>query len=96
MLIVFAEQGLTIESVKEEPERLTIYISVPEDGYHRNVHGEVMAGKVLARRFKEVMLDMGAKRLTVKAKIRSGDIWTEEKAKTAELKMRKQLFGSQY
>ena len=96
MLIVFAEQGLIIESVKEEPESLTIYISVPEDGYHADVHGEIMAGKVLARRFKEIMFDMGVKRLTVKSKIRKGDIWTEEKAKAAELKMRKQLFGSQY
>ena len=96
MLIVFAEQGLTIENIKEEPESLTIYISVPEDGYHANVHGEIMAGKVLARRFKEVLLDMGVKRLTVKSKIRKGDIWTEEKSKDAALNMRKMLYGSQY
>ena len=96
MLIVFAEQGLAIESVREEPESLTIYISVPEDGYHENVHGEIMAGKVLARRFKEIMLDMGVKRLTVKARIRSGDIWTEEKSKSAALEMRKMIYGSQY
>ena len=96
MLIVFAEQGLTIENVKEEPESLTIYISVPEDGYHTNVHGEIMAGKVLARRFKEIMLDMGVKRLTVKSRIRIGDIWTAEKSKDAALKMKKTLYGSQY
>lgn len=96
MLIVFAEQGLTIENVKEEPESLTIYISVPEDGYHTNVHGEIMAGKVLARRFKEIMLDMGVKRLTVKSKIRKGDVWTEEKSKRAAFEMRKMLYGSQY
>lgn len=95
-MIVFAEQGLTIENVKEEPESLTIYISVPEDGYHTNVHGEIMAGKVLAKRFKEVMIDMGVKRLTVKSKIRRGDIWTEQKSKDAALKMKKTLYGSQY
>lgn len=96
MLIVFAEQGLTIENVKEEPESLTIYISVPEDGYHTNVHGEIMAGKVLARRFKEIMLDMGVKRLTVKSRIRSGDVWTKDKSKDAEINMRRMLYGSQY
>ena len=96
MMIVWAEQGLTIDNVKEEPESLTIYISVPEDGYQANVHGEIMSGKVLARRFKEVMLDMGVKRLTVKSRIRKGDIWTEKKSKDAALKMRKMLYGSQY
>lgn len=95
-MIVFAEQGLTIENVKEEPESLTIYISVPEDGYHTNVHGEIMAGKVLARRFKEIMLDMGVKRLTIKSRIRNGDIWTEAKSKDAAVKMKKTLYGSQY
>ena len=96
MLIVFAEQGLTIENINEEPESLTIYISVPEDGYHTNVHGEIMAGKVLARRFKEILMDMGVNRLTVKSRIRNGDIWTEEKSKDAALNMRKRLYGSQY
>ena len=95
-MIVWAEQGLTIENIIEEPENLTIYISVPEDGYNQNVHGEIMAGKVLAKRFKEVMIDMGVKRLTVKSRIRKGDIWTEQKSKDAELKMRKTLYGSQY
>ena len=55
-----------------------------------------MAGKVLARRFKEIMLDRGVKRLTVKSRIRIGDIWTAEKSKDAALKMKKTLYGSQY
>lgn len=96
MMIVWAELGLTIDNVVEEQERLTIFISVPEDGYQKHSCGETMAGKFLAKRFKDAMTDLGIKRLTVKSKVRSGDIWTEEKAKIAELNMRKQLFGSQY
>lgn len=96
MMIVWAELGLTIDNVLEEQEQLTVFISVPESGYRKHSSGEIMAGKFLAKRFKETMADLGVKRLTVKSKIRSGDIWTEEKAKDAELKMRKQLFCSQY
>ena len=96
MMIVWAELGLTIDNVVEEQEQLTIFISVPEKGYRKHSGGETLAGKFLAQRFKDTMTDLGVKRLTVKSKIRSGDVWTEEKAKAAELKMRKQLFGSQY
>ena len=96
MMIVWAELGLTIDHVVEEQEQLTIFISVPENGYRKHSSGETMAGKFLAKRFKDAMMDLGVKRLTIKSKIRSGDIWTEEKARAAELKMRKQLFGSQY
>lgn len=50
----------------------------------------------MARRYKEALMDMGVKRLTVKAKIRSGEHWTKEMGKDAELNMRKRLYGSQY
>lgn len=96
MMLVWAEHGLTIDNVVEDQESLTIYVSVPEDGYHADVHGNIMAGKFLAKRFKETMSDLGVKRLTVKSKIRIGDIWTKDKAKDAELNMRKVLYGSQY
>lgn len=95
-MIVWAELGLIIDNIIEEHESLTVYISVPEDGYSKAAHGETMAGKFLAKRFKDTMVGLGVKRLTVKSKIRSGDIWTEQKAKDAELKMRKMLYGSQY
>ena len=42
------------------------------------------------------MLIMGIKRLTVKAKIRSGEHWTKEMGQEAELNVRKILYGSQY
>jgi len=51
----------------------------------------------LAKRYKEMLIaDMGVKRLTVKAKIRSGEHWTKEMGQDAQLKARKMLYGSQY
>lgn len=61
-----------------------------------NAHGEQMSGMRLSKRLREVMEDMGIKRLTVKAKVRTGDHWTKEKHDAADLEMRKSLFGSQY
>lgn len=49
----------------------------------------------MARRYKEALMDMGVKRLTVKAKIRTGEYWTKEIGKEAELNIRKMLYGSQ-
>lgn len=96
MMIVWAELGLVIENIMEEPDQLTIYVSVPESGFRKNVNDEMMAGKFLAKRFKETLTDLGVKRLTVKSRIRSGDVWTEQKARAAELSMKKTLYGSQY
>ena len=55
-----------------------------------------MSGMRLAKRYKEMLIDMGVKRLTVKAKIRPGEHWTKEMGKEAELNMRKMIYGSQY
>lgn len=88
--------GLKIENEVETQESLTIYISVPEFSDERNVHNEEMSGMRLARRYKEMLIDMGIKRLTIKAKIRSGEHWTKDMGKEAELKARKMLYGSQY
>ena len=43
-----------------------------------------------------MLIDMGIKRLTVKAKIRPGEHWTKEMGQVAELNMRKKLYGIQY
>lgn len=43
-----------------------------------------------------MLIDMGVKRLTVKAKIRPGEHWTKEMREEAELEMRKMFYGSQY
>lgn len=96
MLIVWAELGITIENIKEDPENLIIYISVPECSYKTNVDGIEMSGSFLAKRFKQTFIDMGVKRLTVKSKTRVGDVWSKEKAESAATQMKKHLFGSQY
>lgn len=96
MMITWASFGLRIERVNESQDSLEIYISVPETSYQLNVRGNQMAGNVLAKSFKEEMVEMGVKRLIVKSRIRSGEHWTKEMADKAELDMRKQIYGSQY
>jgi len=96
MLIVWAELGITIENIKEDPEHLVIYISVPESSYKTNVDGIELSGSFLAKRFKQTFIDMGAKRLTVKSRTRTGEVWSKEKAELAAIQMKKHLFGSQY
>lgn len=88
--------GLRIDNQIETQESLTIYISVPELSDKKNIRNEEMSGIRLAKRFKETLMDMGIKRLTVKAKIRYGEYWTKEMGKEAETNMRKILYGSQY
>ena len=96
MMITWAKMGLKIENQIETQESLIIYISVPEFSEERNIHNEEMAGMRLAKRYKETLIDMSVKRLTVKAKIRSDEHWTKEMGQEAELNMRKILYGSQY
>lgn len=96
MMMTWAKMGLKIENQVETQESLIIYISVPEFSNERNVRNEEMSGMRLAKRFKDTFIDMGVKRLTVKAKIRSGEHWTKEMGQDAELKARKMLYGSQY
>ena len=94
MMMTWAKMGLKIENQIEAQKSLTIYISVPEFSDNRNVYGEEMSGIRLAKRFKETLMDMGVKCLTVKAKIRSGEHWTKEMGKEAELNICKMLYGS--
>ena len=95
MMLTWTKMGLKIENQIETQESLTIYISVPEFSDERNVRNEEMSGMRLAKRYKEMLIDMGVKRLTVKAKIRPGEHWTKEMGKEAELNIRKMLYGSQ-
>lgn len=96
MMLGWAQMGVVLDKQLETQESLTIYISVPEHSYERNAQGVEMAGTHLAKRIKEILAEMGVKRLTVKYKIRTGDYWTKEKSKQADLEMRKKLFESQY
>ena len=94
MMMTWAKMGLKIENQIETQESLTIYISVPEFSDERNVYGEEMSGMRLAKRYKEMLIDMGVKRLIVKARIRSGEHWTKEMREEAELNICKMLYGS--
>lgn len=94
--IVWREFGLVIEKEKESIEGLEVYISVPEDSYKTNAHGEKMCGMFLAKRFKQVLVKQGVKRLTVRARIRIGEKWTHEMAEQANIRARQEMFGSQW
>ena len=94
--IVWREFGLAIEKEKESIEGLEVYISVPEDSYKVNANGEKMCGMFLAKRFRQVIVEMGVKRLTVRARIRIGEQWAPEKAEQANIKARQEMFGSQW
>lgn len=94
--IVWREFGLAIEKEKESIDGLEVYISVPEDSYKKNAHGEKMCGMCLAKRFKQVLVEQGVKRLTVRARVRTGEEWTPEMAEQANIKARQEMFGSQW
>lgn len=96
IMIAMSGMGVTFDKQIETEDSLTFYISVPEHSYTVDVHGKEMAGNHLAFRFKETLIALGLKRLTVKAKVRKGEFWTENDRKDAELKCKKMLFGSQY
>lgn len=55
-----------------------------------------MCGMFLAKRFKQVLVEEGVKRLTIRARLRAGDEWTPEKAEQANIKARQEMFGSQW
>lgn len=96
MMITWTGFGIKIEQQNETQESLEIYISVPEHSFDFNVKREEMAGKILAKRFKTILTDMGVKRLVLKYRIRQGEYWTKEMKDRAELDMRRMLYGSQY
>ena len=79
--IVWREFWLVIEREKESIDGLEVYISVPEDTYKTDAHGEKMCGIFLAKRFKQVLVEEGVKRLTVRARVRAGEEWTPDMAK---------------
>lgn len=96
MMISFAGMGITFDKQDETQESLTLYISVPEHSYSKDVNGIEMSGENLARRYKRVLVELGVKRLTVRFKIRKGEFWTKEDKERAELEIKKKLYKSQY
>lgn len=91
----FIRLGVKITKTEETTENFTIYITVPKTSYHKFANGEMMAGMALARRVKEVLTEMGIKRLVLKAKVREDD-WTEQNSNDSYIEARKQLYGSQW
>ena len=94
--IVWRELGLIIEKEKENIDGLEVYISVPEDTYKTDAHGEKMCGMFLAKKFKQVLVEEGVKRLTVRVRVRTGEEWTPDMAEQANIKARQEMFGSQW
>lgn len=94
--LMLAGSGVIIERENESQESYELYISVPEHSYELDAHGNEMAGMRLAKRIKEMMTELGVKRLTVKARVRIGEYWTKEMDREATLKMKKMIYGSQY
>ena len=96
VLLTWAQMGITLDKEVETDTSYTIYISVPEHSFERNVNGVEMAGTYLARRIKQTLTEMGVKNLVVKAKIRKGDTWTKEKAELAYNSKGREIYRSQW
>lgn len=92
-IVVWAGLGVVIEKLQESTESLMVYISVPERSYHRDAKDEEMSGMHLAKRFSDVLKEMGLKHILVKARIRKGESWTEAMCNNAERKMKKEVYG---
>lgn len=47
--IVWMSFGIVIEKINESVDSLEIFISVPKSSYRNDVHGNEMAGDILAK-----------------------------------------------
>lgn len=70
--------GVQIDKLTEDENGMILYFSVPKTSHSRNVHGQEMAGNVLAKRVKETLTMIGVTFSICKYKIRDED-WTIEK-----------------
>ena len=95
-LITWAEMGITVDKKVETDTSYSLYISVPEHSYNKDVDGNEMAGKHLATRIKTTLTEMGVQNLSVMFKVRAGDNWTKEKALEAYNTMGRKLYRSQW
>ena len=95
-LLTLAGFGITIDHEEETDISYSIWISVPEHSYHKDVNGNEMAGDYLARRMKTMLKEQGVKNLTVYAKIRKGVYWTEDDSKNATNQMGRKIYRSQW
>lgn len=87
MLLAWAELGVVVEKHNEISGNPELYISVPEHSYRSDATNAEMAGMYLAKSVKRTFVEMGAKDVILKAKIRKGEYWTEEMGKAAYTEM---------
>lgn len=87
MLLAWAELGIRVEKHNETSGNPELYISVPEHSYRSDATNNEMAGMYLAKTIKRSFVEMGAKDVILKAKIRKGEHWTKEMAEAAYAEM---------
>lgn len=87
MLLAWAQLGVVVEKHNEASGNPELYISVPEHSYRLDATNNEMAGMYLAKSVKRTFVEMGAKDVILKAKIRKGEYWTEEMEKAAYTEM---------
>ena len=95
LYIALKESGVTIDNMIDLPGSLIMYISVPETSEKTMADGRELSGMTLAHRTKEMLLEMGITNLTVKAKVRKGEHWTESKSLSASRAAMEELFGKE-
>lgn len=93
--ITWMSFGVKIEKVNESIDKLELFISVPKSSCKKDVNNNEMASDHLAKRFKNVLFEMGVKRLVVKYRVRN-EHWTEEMSKAAIVKSKQNIYGSQW
>ena len=93
--ITWMSFGVEIEKVNESVDCLELFISVPKTSCKKDVNNNEMSSDHLAKRFKNVLSEMGVKRLVVKYRVRN-EHWTEEMSKSAIIKSKQDIYGSQW
>lgn len=78
IVLGMASMGVIIDKLENDDNGIILYFSVPKTSTHINAKGEQMAGKVLARRIKETLSELGFKFSICKFKIRDED-WNKSK-----------------
>lgn len=87
MLLAWAELGVVVEKHNETSGNPELYISVPEHSYRSDATNNEMAGMYLAKTIKRSFVEMGAKDVILKVKIRKGEHWAKEMAEAAYAEM---------
>ena len=93
VVLAWAQLGVKIENFEESEGKATVWISVPEMSNGIDAHGNEMSGKLLIKRLKQKIAEMGAP-ISIIGRVRSGELWTEEAGEKAMEAAQKEIFGS--